>query len=128
MIGLTAKEAIRLREKAPAMRARMKQIVREEKALRREREQLREDLYVGDSVRLHKGKPYWAPYGPDSIYSLDNKRHAVIRQRVDELWNVELEKEKYRDGYLCNVKSLIAVPKAHARKVALAWVIKGELP
>jgi hypothetical protein len=119
-------EALRLRKAAPSNRKRLQEIERERKALDREREVLREDLYVGERVRIHKGRPYWSPYG--DFESLDGTRRARFNQRaVDELFNVELN--VLRDsGFFGTAKSVLKVTESHARKLCMDWALDGTYP
>lgn len=123
----TDEEALRLRKAAGVNRKRLQEIERERKALDCEREALREDLYVGERVRIHKGRPYWSPYG--DFESLDGTRRARFHQRaVDKFFNVELTVMQEHSGFFSQHKSVLKATESHARKICMDWALDGKVP
>jgi hypothetical protein len=118
-------EALDLRAQAPANRKRLKEIEFELRALKAEKNRLEDYLYFGDHVRVHKGRPYWSPYG--GYESIDGTRRADYTPRaVDDRFNVALR--SMRDSGYFDEKTILKQTESNAKKLCLAWALDGERP
>jgi len=118
-------EALASRKATPAARKRLVEIGKELRKLHAESEKLGDALYFGERVRIHKGRPYWSPYG--DYESLDGMRRASYTPRaVDDRFNVALRSLR-ESGYF-DEKTILRQSETEAKKLCLAWVLDGERP